>query len=223
VMFSELGFPGLALFALAITGCAAGALQARRLGPSAAVLATGALAAAAYWLAHASLDWFWNYPALTAPVFMLLGAACAPSLLDPESARRRRRRWPAALALGAAVVVAGTAYLSHRYVDNANGEWRTDLAGAYHDLDRAEALTPLDERPALSEAVIARAAGDTPVALAATREVVDRQPDSWAGHLLLGELLAPTDPAAARAELERAIELNPDDSRGPAILAQLDG
>ena len=29
---------------------------------------------------HASLDWFWPYPALTAPVFALLGSACAPAI-----------------------------------------------------------------------------------------------------------------------------------------------
>ena len=86
-VMSELGIPGFALLALALAGAATGALRARRLGPGAASLSAAALTAGTYWLAHASVDWFWTYALLTAPVFMLLGAACAPTLLAPHRGR----------------------------------------------------------------------------------------------------------------------------------------
>ena len=77
---SELGVPGLTMLLLALGGAALGAARSRGVGPSAAALTAVALAAGAYWLAHSSVDWFWTYPALTAPVFALLGAACAPAM-----------------------------------------------------------------------------------------------------------------------------------------------
>ena len=61
-MLTELGIVGLALFILAMVGAFAGAWRARRLGPAAAQLSCGAMAAGAYWLTHASLDWFWPLP-----------------------------------------------------------------------------------------------------------------------------------------------------------------
>ncbi len=98
-MLSELGVVGLVLFALAMVGAFAGAIRARRLGPSAAQLSCGALAAGAYWLTHASVDWFWPYPAVTAPALALLGAAAAPAIracpsddsLDGTALRSGRR------------------------------------------------------------------------------------------------------------------------------------
>ena len=94
---AELGLPGLALLVAALGGMGLGAFRARRLGPSAASLSAIALAAGTYWLVHASLDWFWPYPAVTAPVLCLLGSACAPAVMSPgRSGRRPGRRWLAA-------------------------------------------------------------------------------------------------------------------------------
>ena len=86
-VLSELGLPGLALFGTAIVATVTGALRSRRLGPAAAGIATAALTSGAYWLTHTSIDWFWTYAGVTAPVFMLLGVACGPAIL---SERQRR-------------------------------------------------------------------------------------------------------------------------------------
>ena len=98
LMASELGIPGLALFATFVGAALIAALRARRLGPSAAALAAGALASGAFWLLQASVDWFWHYPAITLPVAFALGAAAAPGLLRPPGPPRRERRfaggWP---------------------------------------------------------------------------------------------------------------------------------
>ena len=78
-ILSELGIPGLALFLVAIAGATIGAWHGRRLGGAEARLAACSLAVGAYWLGHASLDWFWAYAGVTAPVFCLLGSAAAPA------------------------------------------------------------------------------------------------------------------------------------------------
>ncbi len=77
---SELGVPGLALLLTAFTGAALGVRRARRVSSQAAALAAVAFAACSYWLVHTSIDWLWPYPAVTAPVIFLAGAACSPTL-----------------------------------------------------------------------------------------------------------------------------------------------
>ena len=82
------------------------------------LLATAALGAFAYWLAHASVDWFWHYAGVTAPVVFMLGAAAAPAL------REARERPPGIAMIGVAValvvVVVSLAqiplFLSERYL-----------------------------------------------------------------------------------------------------------
>jgi hypothetical protein len=214
LMLSELGLPGLLLFAVALAGGAVGALRSRARGPQAAALAAAALGAAAYWFTHASFDWFWNYPALTAPAVYLLGAACAPALLDAEARLGKAKRRALALAPALLIAAALPLYLSERYTDDAAAGWRGDLSRAYGDLDRADSLNPFAERPLLVEAEVARLSGDRERALAALRRAVGRQPDNWLPHLLIARLLAAVDPAGATRELEAARRLNPD---GPGI------
>jgi hypothetical protein len=208
-LLSELGFPALAMFGAVAVGAAAGALRSRRLGPSAATLSAAALAAGTYWFVHSSIDWFWTYPALTAPVFGLLGSAAAPALSNARRGRPGRAR----IAIGAATLVAvgaaGALYLSERYTNDAYRNWRSDLHRAYSDLDRAQTLSPFSDEPLLAEGAIAREAGDRERALEAFREAADRTPQEWATHYFLGQLLAPRDPVAAERELEIAAALNP--------------
>ena len=77
---SELGLVGFGLFAAAVVGAFAGAVRARPLGPAARLLSAAALASGSYWLVHASVDWFWPYAGITAPVLALLGSAGAPAI-----------------------------------------------------------------------------------------------------------------------------------------------
>ncbi len=206
---SELGFTGLALFGLAIIGAAAGAWRARGLGQPAAALSACALTVAAYWLAHSSLDWFWTYTGVTAPVFALLGSACAPASVAVDEAGPTR--WRPLVAVGAAVLAVSVVppYLSERYVSAAYDGWRTDPERAEADLDRARSLNPLSIDPLLAEGGIARAAGDPDRAVAAFEEAEEKRPEEWATHYFLSALHRRTDPARARAELDLALALNP--------------
>jgi hypothetical protein len=222
LMASELGLPGLALFGTFAVAAALAALRARRLGPSAAALAAAALAAGTYWFLHASVEWFWHYPALTMPIAFALGAAAAPPLMRPAAgADRRLRTGLAAVAIGVAVVMVPF-FLSDRYTNEALRTWRGDLNGAYSDLDRAADLNPLSDRPPVAEAVIAESVGDRQRALGALAEAEDRRPQDWTIPYLEARVLAPIDPAGARAALERADALNPLGPQIDALQGEID-
>jgi tetratricopeptide (TPR) repeat protein len=221
-LLSELGFTALALFAAIVVGAAWAALRARRRQVLPAVLASGALAAGAYWLAHASIDWFWTYPGLTAPVFALMGSAAAPALANSE--RRPSRRTVAgygAAALAIAIVLVPL-FLSERYTNDAYGNWRSDLDRAYDDLDTAQALNPFADAPVLAEGAIARKAGDRQRAIEAFRSAIDLKPEEWVGYYLLGQVLAREDAEAARRAMARAAELNPQSREVERALDELE-
>ena len=211
-ILSELGIPGLVLFLTALASAAVGALRARGLGPSRAALTTCAATAAAYWLAHASIDWFWAYAGVTAPVFALLGSAQAPAA-TPD---RGGRPWPGrALALVTVVLALAAIppFLAQRYLDAAFLEWRSDPERAQQDLDRARDVFPLSIDPLLAEGAIAFEAGDRRGAIAAFEETVAERPQEWAPHYFLARLHRSNDPQRSRAELRRALELNPLSAR----------
>jgi len=206
---SELGIPGLALLIVAVFAAASGARRASRLGPSAASLSAVALAAGAYWFVHSSIDWFWPYPAVTAPALCLMGAACAPAMRTPSRVPRGRgRTWIAVLALILAISVIPP-YLSQRYTDQAYGEWHSDLGRAFSDLNRAASLDPLSIDPLMAEGVIARFAGQPNRAIDAFTRAENRRPEEWAAHYFLARLYSAGKPAAARRELNAALALNP--------------
>ena len=221
-LLSEFGLVGFLLFAAALVAAFVGVLRARRLGPSAAGLGAIAFASASYWLVHTSVDWFWPYPAITAPTLALLGCACAPAVR--VQARNRGRplvRWLLIAALAALALSTVAPFLSQRYVNDAYAEWRTDLDRAYEDLDRARSLNRLNDLPLLAKGSIANAAGDRQVALGAFREAAEQRPEEWATHYLLAQLQARTDLARARDEIRIALELNPLDATIHELAEQL--
>jgi O-Antigen ligase len=223
-LLSELGIVGLALFVVAVVAAARGAVRSRRLGPSAANLTAIALASGAYWLVHTSVDWFWPYPAITAPLLALIGSACAPAIrLVGRRSTRNWRRW-ATVALAALALSAIPFWLSERFINNAYTEWRDDLPRAYSDLDRAHSLDPFDDMPLLAEASIAEAAGDHERSLSALREAAEKRPEEWATHYLLAKGLMQSNPRLARNEIRVALELNPlgVDARALARRLQID-
>ncbi len=211
----ELGLPGLAFLLLGLGGAVIGAARASRTGPAAAALAGFAVVTGTYWLVHSSMDWFFPFPALTAPVLALLGSACAPAVLEARPFRRGRARWAMVAAAVTLAVSVVPPYLSDRYVDAAYDGWRADQQSAFRNLDRAEAMNPLSEEPMMARGGIARAAGDREAAILAFQEAAEERPEEWAVHYFLAQLYAGSDPARARSEFRIAREQNP---LGPRIL-----
>jgi O-Antigen ligase len=207
-VLGELGLVGLALLAIALGAAVVGTLRARRLGPTWATLTAVALASGTYWLAHASIDWFFHYPALTAPTLGLLGSACAAGARGEARGPDRRRLAIVAL-VGVFAISLIPPFLSERYVNDAYAGWREDLERAYDDLDRAASLNRLSNAPLLAEGAIAQASGDRERAIAAFGEAAERVPEEWATHYLLADLYATEEPELARQELEIARRLYP--------------
>jgi hypothetical protein len=210
LMLSELGLPGFLLFAAFIGGALVAILRSRRLGPGPAALAATVLASGAYWLLHASVDWFWSYPAVTAPVAFALGAAAAPICLRSESPELGRAwRWGLATAAGVVVLTFIPFFLSESYADRGIRLGINDPDTAYTDLRRAADLNPLTSFPLLGEAFIAKQEGDRSRALSALDEAESRTPDDWQPFFTEAQLLKEVNKARARMAIQRALALNP--------------
>ena len=223
LMAGELGLPGLALFVTFLVAAVVAAVRARKLGPAAATLCATSLAIAAYWLVHASVEWFWSYPALVLPVTFALGAAAAPAVLRPTSELKRTSRAGLLVAAGLAAVAIVPIYFSERYTDQAIHSWENDLPGAYEKLGDAADLNPLADRPLAAEAVIAEQAGDPQRALRALAEAQRRQPDEWTLYYLEARLLGPIDAASSARALAEARELNPEGTEIDQLEQELQG
>jgi len=218
LMLSELGIPGALLMLTFIGGGVVAILRTRRLGPEEATLAAGVLAIGAYWLAHASVDWFWSYAAITLPVPFAIGAAAAPALRREGASERtpvRTGRTPVRTGLAAVAVVLALTMLpfffSERDTNHAIRTWPADLAGAYGDLDNAADLNPWSSRALEAKAGIAIANGDSQLALSATDEGIKRTPDDWLLYYLRAQAQGSADLAGARQSLARAKLLSPHD------------
>ena len=207
-VLGELGIVGLGLLLLGFGAATFGTLRARRLGPEAAILSTVALVVAAVALAQAAVDWSWFFGAQFAPVFALLGSACAPAALAFDPLPKRVRGGVAITAVVLSLIAVPT-YLSERLTLDAARGWPTDVEGAYGALGTAADLNPFADTPLLVEAQIAKESGDVPRALEALEEAESREPDNWQNYYLGARALQAEDPEAALAELERAEALNP--------------
>ena len=206
---SELGIPGLLLLLTFLGGVGVCIWRARRLGPSASILASIALTAGSYWLVHTSVDWFWPYPAVTAPIIALLGSACAPVLRTPNLVEPGRGRTALAVGAGVLAVSAIFPFLSARYTSQAFDEFRTDFPQAMSDADRAHSVFPMSIDPLMAKGAIARAAGHPGVAIDAFTQVTEDRPEEWAAHYYLALLYMHSDPARARQQLAAATAANP--------------
>ena len=218
---SEFGIPGLLLLVVALGGAAVGIVRGRRMGPGPAALSAVALGAGAYWLVHASIDWFWQYPAITAPVLCLAGAACAPALRAATAGRGVAWRRLLVAATAVLALSAIPPFLSQRYVNAAFAGWRSDLPKAYSDLAAARSWNPWSEDPLLAGGAIARAAGDRRRAIDYFRGAAEKRPQEWAPHYYLASLYARLAPARARKEIARALRRDPGEPASIALRRKL--
>jgi O-antigen ligase len=166
--------------------------------------ATAAFGGAAYWLAHASVDWIWTVPACGIPFFLLLGTGLAGG---ERSFLPRRAAWAGAAVL---VVVALVAFVP---------PWLSARATARGDFAAARRLDPLSVAPYLAEAGQAATPADAVRALeAAVRKeprVVELRYDlalAYARERRFGR---------ARAELLVARRLDPREPRIADALKRL--
>jgi hypothetical protein len=213
---AETGIVGFLLFlALVGTGMAA-VLAALRVEPAerpaAAALAVGLGA----YVLHALVDIDWEFVAVTAPAFFVLGAFAG---LGGRERRALRLPRPAAAAAGAAAVAVLYAlvapYAASRLVDASYSEIEDGrIRAALADGRAAHGLNPLstDALLALGDAEAAR--GDEAAAMRRYRQAVDLEPENSSTWYALGSYEFFTGRyELALHDLDRAYGLDP---YGPA-------
>ena len=152
---SELGVVGLALLVCAIALPLVPVVSRTRARDPAA---TAAFGGAAYWLAHASVDWIWTVPACGIPFFLLLGAGGSGGERRPLT---RTAAVPAAVAsVLVALVLFVPPWLSARLATRGQVHW-------------AKRLDPLSVTPYVTEAGRARSPRE---AAAALEQAVRKEP-----------------------------------------------
>jgi tetratricopeptide (TPR) repeat protein len=215
-VLSQTGIVGAVLLFGALGAALVAALaRRRRAGPALAWLSAGALGMFAYWLAHASVDWLWEFPALGGLAFAALGLAIAPEPADEAATRRRLSR--SSVVLGAVVVLAcalalAAPVLAERSVQRALDTWRSDPDTAFDQLDRADALNPLSDRARVVGGAIAVELGRLDRAEAEFSSALEREPDEAYALLELGAISGQRgDRARSLAFLRRARALRPRD------------
>lgn len=221
------GIVGLLLF-LAFT--VALAVAVRRAARDVGAIAGIALLPGVVWLVHGSIDWFWEFPALSGPALGF--AAAAATLARQDRAGPTAEVRPAlrpglrrGLQAGAAVLavagfaVVGGAFVAERTTSLAATEWRADRDQALDRLALASDLSPWDPRPALVAGLIRDVSGDAPGAIASLREAWRRSPDDWVAPFQLGLV---EGNVRARTDLDRARARNPREPLIREALRRLD-
>jgi tetratricopeptide (TPR) repeat protein len=181
------GLVGLALFLALVGAAGATAVGAVRRADGRERDAASALAVVpVLWLAHALVDYDWDFVEVTGPALFAVGVLAA------AGRPARTGRYPlaaagvAAVALAAAASVA-TPWLAERQVRDVSARIdRGDLDGARAAADRARSLDPLSLEPVFAQALVDEAAGRDTAAHAAYEEATRVQPENPEAWLALG-------------------------------------
>jgi O-antigen ligase/Flp pilus assembly protein TadD len=243
------GIVGAALFLLFLLAGLIAALRARR-GRGDVTIAI-ALVPLIVWLVHGSIDWFWEFPALTVPALGFLAAAgalradAAPretrvtSATDAragessgeQSETRRstlRARWRGSAAAAgvlsvtiAALVAIGIPFAVARQVQRAIAVWPDRPALAYARLRSASSLMPFQAQIDLVGGAIALNRGEASTAREWLGKAQRKDDENWLAPFALG-LLDGEGGQRSRARAE-LLRARSLDPREPVITDALTG
>jgi O-antigen ligase len=166
----------------------------------------------------AGFDWFWEIAGLGAVFCLaagaLVAARCDQLAPDGDEGRGNQRfglaiggvalAWIAAIALIGPLLVEREIEASQRAVAD------DDIAGAVDHADTARSIEPWAASPYLQLGLIAERRGEYDLAVRRLSQAIDREDGNWELYALRARAeAAGGDPASARADLEKARELNP--------------
>jgi hypothetical protein len=217
-LLEQTGVVGTALFAGAIGLAVAAALRRRRRNaeePDARPLAAAMAVGFGYWLLHGSADWLWEFPALGAGAFALLGGAVSLGRRPSAARGRSVRADRVVVALVAALLLCaiptyGLPWAAALEVNAAAANWSTHPDRAAAELRLARRLNPLSDTADVIGAVIASRRRDFARMRAYLDAAIARNPSNWYSHLDLAaadSMLG--DRGAALNEALEAHRLNP--------------
>lgn len=226
-MLTHTGIVGALLFGLFVAATLLAALRGTRRLALERAAAGVALLAGVVWLVYGSIDWFWEFPALSVPALAFAGAAAALGRpREPSGAPGARRelvlggRVAAGLLGGAAVAALVIPFVAARETQKATEVWPSQPAAAYEELRSASSLLPFDAQTYLVGGAIALNSEEAAQARRWLTEAEQHDDEGWLAPFLLGLLDGEQNRrSAARAELAQASELNP---REPLIGQALD-
>ncbi|HZT14993.1 MAG TPA: tetratricopeptide repeat protein [Gaiellaceae bacterium] len=208
------GLIGFLLFAAFAAAAVLLCLRAARAGGTWALVGLAGATMFAYWLVHGSVDWLWEFPALSGPAVAAVGCCAGIEGIEtpPRTSRRVRRLASAAcVAAGCAAAVALVpAWLAARDVSQAIGVWRTDPGSSFAALRQAARLNPLSDQPDVTAGTIAERRRDWPAVRSYFSAAVKRNPGNWYSQLERGIADAKLGQRAeSLASLRRAAQLDP--------------
>ena len=170
-----------------------------------------------YWFVHSIGDWFWAFPALSAPVFAWLAIGMR---LDADRAKVVQpswsKGWTAAIATGSvaallfATVSLALPWIAAIDVNKAEAIWGSNPGAAFDRLDQARNLNFLSAEPDLVEGGIAVRLGDNRRVRASFERALERDPRNWYAEIELATLDGVEgNKQSALARLDRVAVLNP--------------
>lgn len=208
------GFVGFVLFFMFAIAAGWRCLVAAR-APSEKRALVGAvgLALLVYWVAHGSVDWLWEFPALSGPVVAAVAFAGALGG-KPEQRQRSAARFAlgsvSAVAVLFALVALVPAWLAARDISVAAADWHTDPSRAYSQLRQAARLNRLSDQPYGVAGTIAGRLHDWRTARSYFASALTRDDHNWYSWFEEGIADARTGHRGrALAELRHAHRLDP--------------
>ena len=226
-MLGGLGAIGAGLALVFVVATLAVVLRIRGATAIERAVVTAALLPFLWWLVHGSVDWLWEFPALSGPALALsaLAGAVLPAHARARAGRRLKRGLiPVMVGVAAAAVLATLVppWLAARHVTAAQAAWRVDPDAAYRSLRSARTLNPFSDEPDVVTGAIAARLRDDDRARAAFARALERNPTNrYAAHELgLLESVAGRKASALRY-LDRARALNPLEGMLPVLAARV--
>jgi hypothetical protein len=214
------GIVGFALVAgFLVLALRAAARTRRGTDPTRRMLAGAALLPLVVWLIHGSIDWFWEFPALSAPAlgFLVMAGRLAeqPAPQAGPAAVGRRSAWRplgyagAVTAFVAATVVLGFPFLAAREVSLGETASHTNPSAALADFNTSHTLNPLSSDPGTLGGTVALLIGRYADARTRFTQAITKEPGAW--FAWLGRGLSSSslgDDDAARNDFRTALRLN---------------
>jgi hypothetical protein len=226
-LLTHTGIVGALLFLLFAVAALLAALRDRPRGRPERVTAGMLLLPAVVWLAQGSLDWFWEYPALSVPALAFAGAAGSLARHPRQLALGGRTRTLLAWGVGGVLAVASITalmvpFLATRHVQRATQIWPEHPLTAYRELRSATGLMPFDSQFYLVGGAIALNLSELGYARRWFQRAGSREPQNWLVPFSLGLIDGEHGKfARARVELRRALTLNPTEPLVLTAVARL--
>jgi tetratricopeptide (TPR) repeat protein len=221
--FSDLGAVGGILVLAMVAGLlwiGFGAWRAARGGERTRNAAL--LAAMLAFAVGGGFDWYWEIAGLGAVFFLAAGALVAARCAQLRAAGPLPREGAYGAVVGglavawiAAVALVGPLLVDREIEASQSAAADGNLASAVDHAENARSIEPFAASPYVQLGLLAELQGDYPAAADLLSQAIDREDENWQLYYLRSRVRQEAgDAAGARADLERARELNP---RAPAF------